>query len=673
MAFDSDLRPHTPEESPGEDGEANGSRIAKPGSGGKGSAAMSVAGGSDRNLAVPDPEEGGALSLPDAEYDEILEELRHAKTEQAVANRRSHKLVLDKTIFGITGAIAIAFVIWGFVGRDSLSGTSTGALNWVMEYTGWFFMFTASLFVIFVLWLALGKFGDIPLGKDGEKPEFRTVSWVSMMFAAGMGIGLMFYGVAEPLYHYVSPPPGTVDGSTPEAVQTAMATSIFHWTLHPWAMYAVVGIAMAYGTYRLGRRQLISVAFTSLFGVRAVEGPIGKFINILAIFATLFGTAASLGLGALQIGSGMTSNGWFGEIGTPVLVAIVAVLTACFVASAVSGISRGIQWLSNINMVLAVVLALIVFVVGPTLFILNLIPAAVGDYARDLAVMSSRTEAVGDESLRSWMSGWTIFYWAWWVSWTPFVGLFIARISRGRTIRQFVTGVLLVPSVVSVIWFAIFGGTAFNIQQEADAANTPGLVTMVDGAPSVNFDGALFDLIKNLSMPDWAITAVIVLAMVLVAIFFITGADAASIVMGSLSSNGAEHPRRGVVIFWGCLTGAVAAVMLLAGGDEPSEALNGLRQITIVAALPFVIVMLLLCLALTKDLRRDPLSLRRRLATSVVERAMRTGMEQHGGVQFDLVTKHDCAEKCSDSNCPAGTPTGSIPAVKPQHPGLHSR
>ncbi|WP_309070186.1 BCCT family transporter [Arthrobacter sp.] len=667
MAFDSDLKPHTPEDLPANNGVAAGPpRNEGPDSGEANKTVITVSDEADSNPVALGPEEGGTAPSTDDEYQEILEELRHAKTERAVADRRNHKLILDKITFGITGVIAIAFVIWGFAGRDSLADTSTGALNWVMEYTGWLFMLLASLFVIFVLWLALGKFGNIPLGKDGEKPEFRTVSWVAMMFAAGMGIGLMFYGVAEPLYHYISPPPGTVDGRTPEAVQTAMATSIFHWTLHPWAMYAVVGIAMAYGTYRLGRRQLISVAFTSIFGIRTVEGPIGKFINILAIFATLFGTAASLGLGALQIGSGMTSNGWLGEIGTPVLVVIVTILTLCFVASAVSGISRGIQWLSNINMVLAVVLALIVFIAGPTLFILNLIPSAVGDYARDLAEMSSRTEAVGDESLRTWMTSWTIFYWAWWISWTPFVGLFIARISRGRTIRQFVTGVLLVPSVVSVIWFATFGGAAFHVQQEADEANAPGLVTMVDGAPTVNFDGALFDLVKNLSMPDWATTAVIVLAMVLVAIFFITGADAASIVMGSLSSNGAEQPRRGVVIFWGCLTGAVAAVMLLAGGDEPSEALSGLQRITIVAALPFVIVMMLLCFALTKDLRRDPLSLRRRLATSVVERAIRTGVEQHGGVQFDLVTKHDCAEKCPDPDCLGASPTGSIPTVEPR-------
>ncbi|GAB5077460.1 BCCT family transporter [Arthrobacter sp. AD-310] len=629
-------------------------------------------------LAAPDPKatenadtaldaalETETTIAPDTEeYEQILEELRQTKTEQAVTERRNRKLILDKTTFGITGAIAVAFVIWGFLGKDSLSSTSKEALDWVMEYTGWLFMVLASLFVVFVLWLALGKFGNIPLGKDGEKPEFRTVSWVAMMFAAGMGIGLMFYGVAEPLYHFISPPPGTVDGRTPEAIQTAMATSIFHWTLHPWAMYAVVGIAMAYGTYRLGRKQLISAAFTSLFGIRTVEGPVGKFINILAIFATLFGTAASLGLGALQIGSGLTSNGWVGELGTPVLVAIVAVLTACFVASAVSGISRGIQWLSNINMVLAVVLAVIVFIAGPTLFILNLIPAAVGDYARDLATMSSRTEAVGDEALRAWMSGWTIFYWAWWISWTPFVGMFIARISRGRTIRQFVTGVLLVPSIVSVIWFGIFGGTAFNIQQEADKANQPGLMTVTDGVASIDFDGALFNLVKNLSMPEWLTAAVIVLAMVLVAIFFITGADSASLIMSSLSSNGSSEPKRGLVIFWGSLTGAVAAVMLLAGGDEPSEALSGLQRITIVAALPFVVVMLLLCFALAKDLRRDPLSLRRRLATSVVERAIKTGVEQHGGVQFDLVTRHDCAESCPDPEaCPAGNSTKGSTAV----------
>ncbi|WP_411731528.1 BCCT family transporter [Paeniglutamicibacter sp.] len=585
----------------------------------------------------------------------ILQELKDSESERK-ASRMIPRLPegLDKVTFGVTGAFALAFVIWGLANTASLSSASNVALSWVTENTGWLFVSLASFFVIFVLWLALGRFGNIPLGRDGEKPEFRTVSWISMMFSAGMGIGLVFYGVAEPLYHYVSPPPGTVDGSTPEAIQTAMATSIFHWSIHPWAMFAVVGIAMAYSTFRLGRRQLISSAFTSLFGPR-VEGPAGKIVNILAIFATLFGTAASLGLGAMQIASGIEFNGWVGKVGSPVLVAVITVLTICFVLSAVSGISRGIQWLSNINMVLALLLAVLVFVLGPTLLILNLIPSAISDFVRDLPSMASRTESAGDESVRAWMSGWTIFYWAWWVSWAPFVGMFIARISRGRTIRQFVTGVLLIPSLVSVIWFSIFGGAAFDVQLKAESSNgaTDSMVTMVDGEPSIDFEGAMFDLIQHLGASPGVTLAIAILAMVLVGIFFVTGADSASIVMGSLSTNGRLEPSRRVIVFWGVLTGAVAAIMLLAGGDDPGQALNGLKNITIVSALPFAIVMFILCIALVKDLRRDPLALRKKLADSVVERAIRTAVDEHGGVPFELVTKHDCTEGCaSGDRCP---------------------
>ena len=460
-----------------------------------------------------------------------------------------------------------------------------------------------------------------------------------MMFAAGMGIGLMFYGVAEPLYHYVSPPPGTVEGQTPEAVQVALATSLFHWTLHPWAMYAVVGLAMAYGTYRMGRRQLLSDVFTPLFGKKVVNGAGGRVINILAIFATLFGSAASLGLGAIQIGGGLQANGAIAQPSRLVYVGIIAVLTVAFVASAVSGIERGIQWLSNINMVLAVILALVVFIVGPTIFILNAIPSALGDYVRDLPEMASRTAAVGGTDLPAWLESWTIFYWAWWVSWTPFVGMFIARISRGRTIRQFVTGVLLVPSVVSLIWFAVFGGSAIGLQQQAAAAGaTTPLVTTEDGAPTVSFDGALYNLVDALNMPAALTAATIVLIMVLVGIFFVTGADSASIIMGSISSYGVDEPRKPLIVFWGVLMGSVAAVMLVAGGDDPSEALSGLQRITIIAALPFVLVMVLMCIALTKDLYRDPLTLRRQLTDSVVARSVRQAVDQHEGEVFDMVT-----------------------------------
>lgn len=529
----------------------------------------------------------------------------------------------DWVVFGVTGVLSIAFVVWGLLDTSSLSTVSANAKDSLIKSLGWFFVLAASFFVIYVLWLAASKYGRIPLGCDDEEPEFRTVSWIAMMFSAGMGIGLMFWGVAEPLNHFVTPPPGTSEAQSDEAFQTAMATTMFHWGLHPWAIYAVVGLAIGYGMYRKGRSGLLSAAFTSLFGNRT-NGPAGKVIDILAIFATVFGSAASLGLGALQIGDGLEFNGWVGTVGTPILVSIIAVLTIAFVLSAVSGIARGIQWLSNINMVLALALALFVFVAGPTLLILNLIPSALGDYVRDFVAMSSRTDANGDAELAGWLSGWTIFYWAWWVSWTPFVGMFIARISRGRTIRQFVTGVLLVPTMVSLVWFAIFGGSAIERQR------TVGDLVDADGA--VDSTGSLFKLLDT--MPLANITTVLV--MVLVAIFFISGADAASIVMGSLSEKGSHDPRRSTVVFWGTLTGAVAAIMLIIGGGG-ADALTGLQNLTIVAAVPFVLVMVLLCVALYKDLRTDRIVAVDRRSTELVERAVVTGAGQYGD-DFELVT-----------------------------------
>ena len=531
---------------------------------------------------------------------------------------------LDTVVFGIAAVVALAFVAWGFLSPSGLGSASGSALVWVEENLGWLFVLLASGFVVFVIWLAASKYGAIPLGRDGEAPEFRTISWVAMMFSAGMGIGLMFFGVSEPLSHYVSPPPRSVEAETPEAISTAMSTTLFHWTLHPWAIYAVVGLAIAYGTFRRGRPQLISAAFAPLFGERRTAGPAGKLIDVLAIFATLFGSAASLGLGALQIGSGLEILGWAGDVGNGLLVAVIAVLTAAFVASAVSGVAKGIQWLSNTNMVLAAVLALFVFVVGPTVLILNLLPGAIGSYFADLAEMAARTEASGGDAMAEWLRGWTVFYWAWWISWTPFVGLFIARISRGRTIRQFVTGVLLVPTMVSLVWFAIFGGSAIERQRSFG--------DLVDADGAVDSTGSLFKLLDT--MPLAGITTVLV--MVLVAIFFVSGADAASIVMGSLSEKGSHDPRRSTVVFWGTLTGAVAAIMLIIGGGG-ADALTGLQNLTIVAAVPFVLVMVLLCVALYKDLRTDRIVAVDRRSTELVERAVVSGAGQYGD-DFELVT-----------------------------------
>ena len=517
---------------------------------------------------------------------------------------------VDWVVFGVTAVIAVAFLVWGFVSTDTLASASGAALTWVMDNTGWLFVLTSTGFVVFVLYLALGRYGTIPLGRDDEPPEFNGISWVAMMFSAGMGIGLMFFGVAEPLSHFVTPPPGTGPEGNPEAVQHAMATTLFHWSLHPWAIYAVVGLAIAYGVYRKGRLQLISSAFEPLIGSRA-NGAWGKVIDMLAIFATLFGSAASLGLGALQIRSGLQIVAGIGETGNAILVVIITVLTVCFVLSAVSGVARGIQWLSNINMVLALALALFVFVVGPTVFILNLLPTTLGSYFAELNMMSARTGAEGAD-VNTWLQSWTIFYWAWWVSWTPFVGMFIARLSRGRTIRQFVGRVLVVPSLVSLVWFAVFGGSAINVQQNG-----------TDLAGEGGVEAQLFSLLEQYPIA----TIASVLVMVLVAIFFVSGADAASVVMGSLSEKGTIKPSRSTVVFWGVATGAVAAVMLLVGGED---ALTGLQTITIIAALPFVLVMVGLAVSLVRDLRRDPLVVRRKYAAEAINSAVISGVTQHG-------------------------------------------
>lgn len=523
------------------------------------------------------------------------------------------KLGLDTIVFGVTAVLSIAFVLWGVLNAAGLASASATGLEWVVTNTGWLFALASTGFVFFVIWLAASKYGAIPLGADGEEPEFKTVSWIAMMFSAGMGIGLMFWGAAEPIVHYVTPPPGTGAPGNDDAVKQSMATTLFHWTLHPWAIYALAGLAIAYGVFRKGRRLTISAVFEPLMGRRNTQGVPGKIIDIFAIFATLFGSATSLGLGALQIASGAEIVGWADGASNTVLVVIIAVLTICFIFSAVSGVEKGIQWLSNTNMVLAFILAFFVFVVGPTVFILNLVPTSLGTYMQHLMEYSARTNAEGSHGVKSWLSSWTIFYWAWWISWTPFVGMFIARISRGRTIREFVTGVLLVPSAVSLVWFAIFGGAAIKAQEMGtDLSNTAG-----------GEEGTLFALLDTL---PWAgVTSVLV--MVLVAIFFVSGADAASIVMGSLSEHGSLEPSKYTVIFWGVATGAAAAIMLTLGGED---SLTGLQQVTIVASLPFVLIMIGMAVALVKDLKSDPMTVRAKYARAAVANAVVAGVTEHG-------------------------------------------
>lgn len=486
-------------------------------------------------------------------------------------------------VVGPAMALVIAVVIWGLSQPSNFEATASAMLGWVLDNLGWGFVLFSTVFVVFIIVIAASKFGNIRLGGSDEQPEFSNRSWIAMMFAAGMGIGLMFYGASEPLAFYRD----GVPGHNSHEVGTAMAGAMFHWTLHPWAMYAIVGLAIAYSTYRVGRRQLISSAFIPLIGEKRANGALGKTIDALSIFATVFGTATSLGLGALQIRAGLEAAGIVENPGTGLIITIVAILTLAFLISAMSGVSRGIRYLSNANMVLATVLALAVFVLGPTIAQLNLLPGSVGAYLSQFFEMAGRTAAAADGTAGSWLSGWTIFYWAWWISWSPFVGMFIARISRGRTIREFALGVMLVPAALSTIWFAIFGGSAIELERAGESIYGDGTA-----------ETQLFNLLHTL--PGGFIFGII--AVILLATFFITSADSASTVMASISQGGRANASPWLAGIWGVLTAAIGLTLLVSGGDG---ALANIQSVTIVAATPFLIIIIALMVAIVKDLRND--------------------------------------------------------------------
>jgi choline/carnitine/betaine transport len=558
----------------------------------------------------------------------------------------------DWLVFGVAVAFTIAFIAWGVLGGDSMPTTAQSVLNWVIEYTGIFFTSVATAVLFFMIFLGVSKFGRIKLGRDDEDPEFSMFSWISMLFAAGMGIGLVFWGAAEPLTFFETPPPGTVEGGTLEAMQVAQAQVLYHWGPQAWSFYALVGVAIAYGSFRRGRTPLISSVFAPFLGEHNTAGPLGKTIDVFSILVTLFGTAASLGLGALQIGHGVELIAGIGEVGNGVLIAIIAILTACFIASAASGVSRGIQALSNVNSIAAMLLSLFVFFVGPTLLIMNMIPTIAFEFIAELPEMMGRSAAQG-EATQQFLAGWTIFYWAWWISWSPFVGMFIAKISRGRTIRQFVLVVILVPSVISLVWFAIYGTTAIDLK--------------MNGAdlPVVPPEDVLFGVLADL--PFTGITNIVL--MLLIAIFFITGADSASLVMGTMSQQGRPTPKRWVTITWGTLVGVIAAVLLVVGSQ--GSGLQALQNVTIIAALPFAVILVLMMIALMKDLRRDPLILRDRYARQALRHSVRTGLEEYGD-DFALIPEeydhsrdlHPWVEDTADEQFAEVYETASMPIVE---------
>ncbi len=486
------------------------------------------------------------------------------------------------SVFYISVTVIALFVLWGFILPDHLAEQASAALNFTTVNFGWFYLFATFIFLVFAIYFAFGPYGRIRLGDDDEEPEYPYFTWFAMLFSAGMGIGLVFWGVAEPIYHFITPPLDQAEGLTPDAARYALRYSFFHWGLHPWAIYTIVALALAYTQFRKGESGLISSTFRPLIGDR-VEGAIGKGIDTLAAIATAFGVATSLGLGTLQINGGLSHVlGIPNTIVTQLL--IILIVTILYMISATTGLNRGIRYLSNLNLGLAIGLLLFVLITGPTSFIIDAFTTTIGAYLGNIIPMSFRLTPF---SQGRWVGDWTLFYWAWWIAWAPFVGTFIARVSRGRTIKEFVLGVLLVPTIFGAFWFAAFGGSAIFL----DLFKQGG----ISEAVSNDVTTALFITLEQFPLGMF----LGLLATFLIITFFITSADSATFVLGMLTSKGVLNPANTTKLTWGFLQSSIAAVLLWSGG------LGGLQTASIVAALPFAVIMVLMVFSLRKALNQE--------------------------------------------------------------------
>ncbi|MEZ7172629.1 BCCT family transporter [Sporosarcina sp. OR05] len=483
-------------------------------------------------------------------------------------------------VFYITIGLIILAVGYGVLASESFETVTSTIKNFVAASFGWYYMMIMSVLLALSLFLIFSPFGKIRLGKNTDRPEFSTVTWIAMLFSAGMGIGLVFYGAAEPLSHYAINP-ATKEPNTDAAFKEALRESFFHWGLHVWAMYGIVALALAYFQFRKGEPGLVSATLKPIFG-KKMEGSWGTLVDVLAVFATAFGVATTLGFGAVQINAGL--NYLFGfEMGITSQFIIIAVVTVLFIMSAWTGISKGIKYLSNTNLVLAIALLVFVVVLGPTLLIFNMFTDSVGGYLTDLVQMSFRTAPL-NEGNREWLDMWTIFYWAWWISWAPFVSMFIARVSKGRTIREFMIGVLLAPTLLCMIWFSSFGTTAITAQKEGIADLSKSSIELV-----------VFDMFGT--MP-WSFF-ISLIAILLIASFFVTSADSATFVLGMQSTYGSLTPPNSVKIIWGVIQSSIALILLSVNG------LTALQNTIIIAALPFSFIILLMVVSLIKDMNAE--------------------------------------------------------------------
>ena len=509
--------------------------------------------------------------------DEITEKLRRQ-------GARISKGTIAPAVFWPAMAVVLGVAVLSIIFPETAGSVMENSQSWIVANVGWFYMLAIGIFVAFAIIVALSSWGSIRLGRDDDEPEFGLMSWFAMLFSAGMGVGLVFYGVAEPLGYTTSSPKPGWDVEGVEASGVAMAQTFLHWGLHPWAAYAVIGLAIAYAMHRRGRPVSIRWALEPIFGDR-VKGWIGDVIDVLAIFGTVFGIATSLGLGAQQIAAGMQVIGLVDEVTTNFLVVLIIVITFIATLSVVSGVGAGIKWLSNGNLTLAGLLAVAALLFGPTVFIFQNFVESLGIYLSEVFHLTLDVGAYSrSEEAQSWFAGNTLFYWGWWIAWAPFVGVFIARISKGRTVRQFVAGVLLVPTLVGMIWFSIWGGNGLFRQWFGSG-----------DLGDITAEESMFRIFEQFP----ATQLLSVLGIILVAVFFITSSDSGSLVVDMLASGGHPNPPMLSRVVWALLEGVLAAALLLSGG------LTSLQAGSLMTALPFSVILLLMCVALVKALTLD--------------------------------------------------------------------
>jgi len=548
----------------------------------------------DGNIKSNETQQLQAIKELEAVYD----------TDYEIGQHNIHPLGLElhNPVFLTSALLILVFVAGSLIFPAAASEMLMAARTWSINTFDWLFLSSGNIFVVFCLALIVLPVGKIRLGGDTAKPDYSRSSWFAMLFAAGMGIGLMFWSVAEPIGYYTEwyGSPLNIAGGTVEAERAAMAATMYHWGLHPWAIYGVVALALAFFTYNKGLPLTIRSTFYPLLGNR-IYGPIGNIIDITAVIATIFGLATSLGFGAQQAAGGL--NYLFGipaDLSTQ--TGIIVVVTAAALFSVTRGLDGGVKILSNINMILAAALLLFVIFAGSLMTFLSTLGTTVVAYTEHFLPLSN---PVGRED-ETFYHGWTIFYWAWWISWSPFVGMFIARISKGRTIREFLTAVLLVPTMVTFVWMSAFGGNGL-------AQTKAGVGALANGISDSSL--TLFQMLENL--PFSGITSV--LAIVLVLVFFVTSSDSGSLVIDSITSGGKTDSPTAQRVFWATLEGVIAAALLTIGG---ADALTALQAGSVTTGLPFTIVLLAMCVSLAKGLQHEQklLTIKRKRASSVFAR-----------------------------------------------------